>query len=597
MIIMELASWGNKVVGSQSGPASHQGKPENDNATATSAGLQLRRLGLWSIVLLAAVLVMLAIRGGLAGRGQQDMQGTLPGADSTRQVVFQEDPRYIPNPFMGAVAPAKYRTRYVEGTLVVAGYTWREIEAEKGNIDFSEVEEQNNFRYWIEEQQNQYMLMLVMDYPTLSREITEAHIDIPLWMYEALKEEAAAAYTLQLEEARRRGDGEARQEAERALQLIRNDRQVIRQFNATFANTADIPGVGTFYRWQMDLPDGGVEYRGGFSPNYASPLLMEYHHRALEAVAERYDNENTYAIVMGSLGHWGEMHTHFIQQPGAAGRYPVKEIASRYEEKYAQAFQHTLVSVRYPRQVALDNHFGLHNHAFGSAVDTYQYHQNWYENGYVDYYTGDSHPAMPDFWKTAPSGAEFLYTGDQRFLTNAYIDATIQMARDTHLTWLNEAFFYMNDETRANQEKLFRYLGYRLMIRQATYSDQVAAGSSLLVQSTWSNEGTAPFYKDWPLVIQLQTPTGSKMAEAVVSESAASLFPQTAETHTTRLEVPDDLDPGTYQLWAGIIHPETGEAPVRLVVKEAPQRDNLVYVGEVTVTEHRAQTLFWRFRK
>ncbi|SMP54848.1 DUF4832 domain-containing protein [Anoxynatronum buryatiense] len=518
----------------------------------------------------------------------QEMEGALPVAQSTRQVIFQQDTRYVPNPFMGAVAPAKYRTRYVEGTLVVAGYTWREIEAEKGNIDFSEVEEQNNFRYWIEEHQNQYMLMLVMDYPTLSREITEAHIDIPLWMYEALKEEAAADYSRRLEEARRLGNQEDVREAERALQLIRNDRQVIRQFNATFADTADIPGVGTFYRWKMDLPDGGVEYRGGFSPNYASPLLMAYHHQALEAVAERYDNDKTYAIVMGSLGHWGEMHTHFIQQAGAAGRYPVKEIASQYEEKYAEVFQQTLVSVRYPRQVVLDHHFGLHNHAFGSAVDTYQYHQNWYENGYVDHYTGDTHPAMPDFWKTAPSGGEFLYTGDQRFLTNAYIDATIQMARDTHLTWLNEAFFYMDNETRVNQEKLFSHIGYRFMIRQAAHSDRVTAGNTLTVQSTWSNEGTAPFYEDWPIVLRLQTPAGETVAEAVVSERVRTLFPQMVETHETRLEVPEDLTPGTYGLWVGIVNPETGEAPVRLTVKEVPQRNNLVYVGEVTVTRRSA---------
>lgn len=523
-----------------------------------------------------------------------EVQGVLPVESFNRQVVFQEDSGYFINPFMGAVAPAKYRTRYMEGNLVVAGYTWREIESEQGKVDFEEVEEKNNYQYWIEEQQNRYMLMLVMDYPTLDREITQAHIDIPLWMYEALKTEAVADYTWRLEEARRRGDWEGIQEAERALNLIRNDQQVIRQFNASFADTADLPGVGTFYRWRMDLPNGGVEYRGGFSPNYESPLLLEYHNRVLAAVAARYDNEKTYAIVMGSLGHWGEMHTHFIQQLGAAGRYPVREIASRYEEKYAELFQQVMVSVRYPRQVALDHHFGLHNHAFGSAEETYRHYQNWYLNGYVDHYTGDSHPAMPDFWTTAPSGGEFLYTGDQRFLTDAYIDATIQMARDTHITWLNEAFFYMSDETRANQERLFSHIGYRIMIRQATYTSRAAPGNTLMVQTTWTNRGTAPFYLQWPLKVQLQTMAGANVAEAVVSDSVGSLFPGVVEVHDTRLEVPEDLTPGTYGLWVGIVNPDTGEMPVRLTVKGVPQRNNLVYVGEVTVAGRSTLMDFFR---
>lgn len=549
-----------------------------------------RRLLLLPVLLLA--LGLLAIMFQI--NRQHEVQGVFPAEPFNRQVVFLEDTKYIGNPFMGAVAPAKYRTRYVEGTLVVAGYTWREIEGEQGKVDFDEVEEKNHYAYWTEEQQNQYMLMLVMDYPTLGREITEDHIDIPLWMYEALKVEAAADYTRRLEEARRREDREAIREAERALYLIRNDKQVIRQFNDTFVDTADLPGVGTFYRWRMDLPNGGVEYRGGFSPNYASPLLLEYHNRVLAAMAERYDNEKTYAIVMGSLGHWGEMHTHFIQENGAPGRYPVKEIASRYEEKYAEVFQQVLVSVRYPRKVVLDHHFGLHNHAFGSEEDTYRYYQNWYKQGYTDHYTGDSHPAMPDFWKTAPSGGEFLYTGDQRFLTDAYIDATIQMARDTHITWLNEAFFYMDNETRANQERLFSHIGYRIMIQQATYTSRVVPGNTLMLQTTWTNRGTAPFYQKWPLEVQLQTQAGETVAEAEVSASVGSLFPDKVEVHDTRLEIPEDLASGTYGLWVGIIHPLTGETPVRLTVKGVQQYNNLVYVGEVSVTGRSTMTDFFR---
>lgn len=500
-------------------------------------------------------------------------------------VFFQESHDYYPNPFMGPVAPGHMGTRLVEGTLVVGGFNWVEIEAEKGIFDFTKAEEAINYHYWTEAEGSQLILGMSLDYPTLSREIGMEHIDIPLWMYEELKVEAEADYLRRLDAAHEHDDQESIELYNEALYRILNDEQLVAEFNRTFATTADIPGVGTFYRWRMDMPDGGVEYRGGFSPNYASPLLLEYHNRALKAVAERYDNEKTFAILMNSLGHWGEPHTYYIKDPDAAGHYPPKKIASRYEEKYAEYFENVFVSSRVPREVARDNNFGLHNHAFGDPQHTYDWFMDYYKFGYTSYHTGESYPAMPDFWKKAPSGGEFLYTGDQRFLEDENIEATIQMARDTHITWLNEAYFHMTEEAEVNQKLLFSKIGYRFMIESAAYSKQVTAGNPLIFKSNWKNSGTAPFYRDWPIIVRLQNAEGVIVVEKDIYSSVNSLFPNTRETYRLFLGVPPDLQPGMYQLWVGIVNPETGKAEIQLTLKNALTYENMVFVGEVEVSQ------------
>lgn len=502
--------------------------------------------------------------------------------DEYEVVTFTESTDYISNPFMGAVSPASKRTRYVEGTIVVAGYSWNEIEREKGIFDFSEVEEKFNYHYWIAGKMNQYMLMLTLDYPTLTKEIGYEHIDIPLWMYEELKKEAKADYTRQLNEARRTGDQQAVQRSLEALDRIINDGQVIDAFNANMEDTADIPGVGTFYRWSMDVP-GGVEYRGGFSPNYASPLLLQYHNRALSAIADRYDHAGTYAMIMGSLGHWGEMHTYFIQKDDAVGRYPPKVVASQYEQQYADLFKETLVSVRYPREVALENNFGLHHHALGSEEDTYDYFKSWYENGYVDYYTGDSHPAMPDFWKNAPVGAELLYTGDQRYLKDDRIEKTIQMAKDIHLTWMIEAFFNMDEETEVNQELFFSKIGYRFVIKKAGYATRVKKGSELIIETIWENEGTAPFYKDWPIILQIKDTDGTVVSESTVEESVRNLFPEKELFYTTSIEIPRRTEKGEYELFVGIFNPDTMQPAISLAVENMHSENHMHRIGFIEI--------------
>ena len=493
---------------------------------------------------------------------------------------FKDSTAYIPNPFMGPVGFAKNRISNYEGTIVVGGITWAEIERNKGQYDFTIAEMKNNYHFWVNEKNRQMMLGFVMDYPTPSNAIDYSHIDIPMWLYEELKKEAEADYNQRLDRARQEGNWAAVRAYEEALYRIRNDDQVMREFNRTFARTADIPGVGTFYRF-----GSGAGMQVGFSPNYHSPLILKYHDNVLAAVARRYDNDKTFCIVMGSLGHWGEMHTFFIQGPNYAGRYPGKAIASHYEQAYAKYFHNTLVSSRQPREVARDHDFGLHNHAFGHPQHTYDWFIDWFMNGYTCSYTGDSHPAMPDFWKRAPSGAEFLSTGDNKYLSNWHIDGTIQQAEDSYLTWILETWVPLHTETRTNMERLLSKIGYRFAITEAGFNKSVAAGENIALTTTWRNSGTAPFYHDWPIMVQLKNEQGKVVSGAIINPSVRSLFPGTSETYNTSIRTSSNLLPGQYDLYVGINNPGTGQPAISLAVEGLPNQGKLYHIGSIEVRE------------
>lgn len=502
--------------------------------------------------------------------------------EQPKTVIFHESDEYFVNPDMGAVAPARYTKRAVDGSLVVAMYTWRELEAEKGKYDFQNAEQKNHYHYWIHEKNNKYMFSLSLDTPKLSKKIGLEHMDIPRWLYEEMKQAAEEKYQQLLSEAQENGRDNQAQTYRYILETIQKDKKVIEGFNQKGCNTADIPEVGTFYRYSIDTPHG-KEYWGGFSPYYDSELMISYHDKLIEKLAERYDNPHTYAVVMGSLGHWGEMHTYYIKNKAQAGGYPNQHIAERYENSYPKYFHQTMVSVRYPRKVAKNNNYGLHSHSFGDHRSIYDWHIDFYENGYTDDSTGATHPAMKDFWKTAPSGGEFLYTGDARYLSSLNLWESIQQAKDTHLTWFNELWYGLDEETSQNQKQFFSRIGYRFVPEKLVFSSSAKAGQSIRIDSLWKNSGTAPFYKDWAIQAVLKNQNDQVIAWASFNPLLKFLMPEEGEKEMqAQLGIPQDIEKGVYKLYLGIHNPDTGDPEIRLAIQEEPE-NGLYFVGEVHI--------------
>ena len=84
------------------------------------------------------------------------------------------------NPYMGLAPDARYVPYTQEHTLVYANITWREIEPEKGEYQFDQIEEELHFDKSAEKGIT-FIIRIIMDYPE-----EKSQMEIPDWLYEEL---------------------------------------------------------------------------------------------------------------------------------------------------------------------------------------------------------------------------------------------------------------------------------------------------------------------------------------------------------------------------------------------------------------------------
>ena len=352
----------------------------------------------------------------------------------------------------------------------------------------------------------------------------------------------------------------------------------------------DLPGdIGhkDMHDWVYDeIEEDGIWYDdagsgAGFSPNYSNPVLIENHARMMRAMGERYGRDPRVAFIqLGSLGHWGEWHTCLCKP--VKGSFPMTMVSNQYAEHYLNSFANKICTMRRPFEIAKDNKFGLFNDMFGSTEQTNTW-IGWINNGYIDA-CGQQQPAMPDFWQYAPSGGEFAYGNAQQYLQDDTIDETLRQAEVSHTSWLGPscpANLPEGCSEQANIDALHKTIGYRFVLQSVSQPNIVRKGSSLQVNMTWINKGTAPFYFKWPLELSLSNSYGRIVAKAETSEDIRTWFPGT-KTVKQELSVPSNLWQGKYTLCVAILDPVTGKPAINLAIANK-RSDGRYSVGEVKV--------------
>ena len=246
------------------------------------------------------------------------------------------------NPYMGWAPWANGGPYPQPHRLVYAPIIWKDLETTKGNYNWNSLETTFKFSYWTG-RRVKIIIRVVMDMP----DNNPSHKDIPDWL------------------------------------------------------NSEIRGEGTFYRIGSSS--------GGFSPNYRNPALISNHQRLITALGQRYNNDPRIAFIqLGSLGHWGEFHTYYVS-PQAQGYMPEISISDQYVRHYLNVFTNKKLLMRRPFQIAKDNNLGLYNDMFGNPTETERF-LRYINSGYTSPgaygVAAGSYPAMPDFWKYAPSGGE-----------------------------------------------------------------------------------------------------------------------------------------------------------------------------------------------
>ncbi|WNR42346.1 DUF4832 domain-containing protein [Paenibacillus roseipurpureus] len=308
-----------------------------------------------------------------------------------------------------------------------------------------------------------------------------------------------------------------------------------------------------------------LAYGKGFSPDYNNPRLIENHERLIQALGERYNNDPQVAFIeLGSIGHWGEWHT--MDEGSQRIEFPKEDVTDNYVNHYLRYFDRKLLLMRRPHEIALSHHLGLFNDAFGSHESTIDGFLKWYTDGYKSWLTQNDQPAMPYFWKSAPSGGEFR--PDVTYLNDSNMEETLLQSKLTHVSWLGPSAPSQEPyggRLQPNIDRFLKTIGYRFVIAKESHEKKVRTGNSLHVKLNIINRGVAPFYFAWPLELSLSNEQGIIVSRIQTNLDIREWLPGAQEVSHV-LPIPANLAHGIYIVNAAILNPETNKPEVDFAI-------------------------------
>lgn len=312
------------------------------------------------------------------------------------------------------------------------------------------------------------------------------------------------------------------------------------------------------------------DYGKGFAPDYSNEMLIVEHEKAVKAMGERWGSDTMISYIeLGSIGHWGEWHVNY-----GAGirRLPLESVRERYVDGWQESFPNAMILMRRPFRTAKEHGFGLYNDMAGHPQDTETW-LGWIKNGGIYDQTGETDAVvpMPDFWKTAPVGGELNSSLSMQQMLSKNLNQTAELIRSSHTTFLGPK---TADPAYPNGYRtLLKNMGYRIWISEAQLKKN--SGKTTL-SVTWKNDGTAPFYKDWPIVVTVTDASGTVIEERQTDWKLSSLMPGESMTGS--------IDLSSAGLSAGkksgltvsveIRDPMTKKAAVRFANKELDRSKN-----------------------
>jgi len=338
---------------------------------------------------------------------------------------------------------------------------------------------------------------------------------------------------------------------------------------------AETGGAGTTYDGSLGM---------GFSPDYENAVLLEAHRRLVSALGDRYGGDSRVAFIeLGSLGHWGEWHT--MQEIDLFIPFPSISVSTAYIRHYLTSFPDKMLLMRRQFPLAQQEGMGLFNDMFGDEAATIGQYLSWITNGYTSGLNGDVMPAMPDFWKKAPSGGELANgAGGSVFLHDDSIQKTVELARATHLSWIGPNVPDMSDTVSLeNAGKLLEAMGYRFSIRSEKHVMLGKRKRMLLGSLLLENKGSAPFYFPWEAMLALVDEQGHVVKNILLLRDIGTVMPGEI-TLPYRMDIPQDLAAGTYRTAFAVIDPETGKPGIQMPMKEKTG-DGWYLLGEVVVVK------------
>jgi hypothetical protein len=331
---------------------------------------------------------------------------------------------------------------------------------------------------------------------------------------------------------------------------------------------AKINGDGDFY---------DSDYGKGFAPNYANPILIEYHQKTIAALGERYAQDDFIAYIeLGSIGHWGEWH---VKSDSGIRSLPETEIRDIYVNHYLAAFPNTFLLMRRPFSISENNKIGFYNDMTADYSSTITW-LGWIADGGSFDQTGESNAlvALPDQWKIAPIGGEQTPSLKNTEVYFTSLSQTIELLRQSHTTFIGPNGVYEGEEDGSLQEgvdQVLSNIGYRLYIEKIKLPLKIHAKGPATIVITFSNGGVAPMYYQWPVFLYLFDDQNNLVNFFSIEMDVRSILPGDSSVVKYDLSV-EGLKNGRYSLGIAIHDPKTNLPAVQFAM--ANSRDDSIQI-------------------
>lgn len=342
----------------------------------------------------------------------------------------------------------------------------------------------------------------------------------------------------------------------------------------------------------MDIPDWLFEkinedgefydnqYGKGFSPNYSNPTLIKYHQIAINALGNRYGKDGFFAFIeLGSLGHWGEWHVS-----SELRQLPPENIRNTYVYHYLNAFPGVHLLMRRPFTIARDLNLGLFNDMTGNVEHTNGW-LDWIENGGV-YLPGEKDTIVPmsSGWKLAPMGGEQAPDVNNEKMYGTDLETTLQLLRNSHTTFIGPGGPYdvkIGGDLQSGIDQVLSMIGYRIYVHHVEMPLSVKFGETAQIKFSFSNDGIAPFYYDWPTMVYLFDENGKVVGSYPLEMDLRKILPN--QIYDAELSLPiKGFENGKYTVGFAIIDPLTGLPGVKLA-NETSRGDLIIEVGSFEI--------------
>ena len=329
------------------------------------------------------------------------------------------------------------------------------------------------------------------------------------------------------------------------------------------------PQLPQWYQDRYPTREGGRKRdRTYIEAVYDGPEYLEQWGRVVTEFGDRFDGHpDLESVDVAFIGPWGE----------GAGECSESQV-ERFMELYAEAHSRTTLLVntdgcQFP--CGIDRGMGWRLDCFG---DLGLFGRKW--NHMYDFYPMAAVKAgAQDRWQTQPVVFETCGVPQTWKEHDFDLDFILQQGYKFHCSVFMPKSNVIPDDYLTPLAGFCDRIGYRFVLRQATWAPRAQRGGELPFTMWVENTGTAPLYRQYELALRLQWEGGQEVVTTGID--AREWQPGDAWIEES-VAVPASVGCGQGQLSVGLVEPGRQVPQVRFAVEEG-SGEGWVPLGSVTL--------------